>query len=75
MKQVAGTRIVTVSSGVSNQGKIEFDNLQTERVYKPMFQAYSQSKLANLIFAQNFNGGSRPRGRLFSAQPHTLDMR
>ncbi|WP_263382811.1 oxidoreductase [Granulicella arctica] len=50
MKQERGTRIVTVASGVSNQGKIEFDNLQSERVYKPMFGAYSQSKLADLIF-------------------------
>jgi NAD(P)-dependent dehydrogenase (short-subunit alcohol dehydrogenase family) len=51
MKQRAGSRVVTVSSGASNQGKIEFDNLQSERVYKPM-QAYSQSKLADLIFTQ-----------------------
>jgi NAD(P)-dependent dehydrogenase (short-subunit alcohol dehydrogenase family) len=52
MKQRAGSRVVTVSSGASNQGKIEFDNLQGERVYKPMLQAYAQSKLADLIFAQ-----------------------
>jgi len=50
LKAQAGTRIVTISSGLSNQGKIEFDNLQSERVYKPMFGAYSQSKLADLIF-------------------------
>ncbi len=50
LKPQPGTRIVTVSSGVNNQGKIEFDNLQSERVYKPMFGAYSQSKLADLIF-------------------------
>jgi NAD(P)-dependent dehydrogenase (short-subunit alcohol dehydrogenase family) len=50
LKQQAGTRIVTVSSGVANQAKIEFDNLQSERIYKPMFGAYSQSKLADLIF-------------------------
>ena len=50
MKQQQGTRIVTISSGVSNQGKIEFDNLQSERIYKPLFGAYSQSKLADLIF-------------------------
>ena len=43
---------MTVSSGVSHQGKIDFDNLQSERVYKPMFQAYAQSKLADLVFAQ-----------------------
>ena len=51
MKQRAGSRVVTVSSAASNQGKIEFDNLQSERVYKPMLQAYAQSKLADLIFA------------------------
>jgi NAD(P)-dependent dehydrogenase (short-subunit alcohol dehydrogenase family) len=51
LKPVRGTRIVTVSSGAANQGKIDFDNLQSERVYKPMFGAYSQSKLANLVFA------------------------
>ena len=52
MKQRAGSRVMTVASAASNQGKIEFDNLQGERVYKPMFQAYAQSKLADLIFAQ-----------------------
>ena len=50
LKQQSGTRVVTVSSGIANQGKIEFDNLQSERVYRPMFGAYSQSKLADLIF-------------------------
>ena len=52
IRQKAGSRVVTVSSSASNQGKIEFDNLQSERIYKPMFQAYAQSKLADLIFAQ-----------------------
>jgi NAD(P)-dependent dehydrogenase (short-subunit alcohol dehydrogenase family) len=51
IKQMTGSRVVTVSSSASNQGKIEFDNLQSERVYKPMFQAYAQSKLADLIFS------------------------
>jgi NAD(P)-dependent dehydrogenase (short-subunit alcohol dehydrogenase family) len=51
IKPVAGSRVVTVSSSASNQGRIEFDNLQSERVYKPMFQAYAQSKLADLIFS------------------------
>jgi NAD(P)-dependent dehydrogenase (short-subunit alcohol dehydrogenase family) len=48
----AGSRVVNVSSGVSKQGKIDFENLQGERQYKPMLQAYAQSKLADLIFAQ-----------------------
>jgi NAD(P)-dependent dehydrogenase (short-subunit alcohol dehydrogenase family) len=52
IKAKPGSRVVTLSSGASHQGKIEFDNLQSERIYKPMFQAYAQSKLADLIFAQ-----------------------
>ena len=52
IKPQPGSRIVTVASGVTNQGKIEFDNLQSQRRYSPMFQAYSQSKLADLIFQQ-----------------------
>src|SRR5579862_9836267 len=36
LKPQRGTRVVTVSSGVTNQGKIEFDNLQSERIYKSM---------------------------------------
>jgi NAD(P)-dependent dehydrogenase (short-subunit alcohol dehydrogenase family) len=51
IKAIVGSRVVTVSSSASNHGKIEFDNLQSERVYKPMFQAYAQSKLADLIFS------------------------
>jgi len=52
IKPQPGSRIVTVASGVSNQGKIEFDNLQSERRYSPMWQAYAQSKLADLVFQQ-----------------------
>jgi NAD(P)-dependent dehydrogenase (short-subunit alcohol dehydrogenase family) len=51
LKPQAGTRVVTVASSAANMGKIEFDNLQSERVYKPMFGTYSQSKLADLVFA------------------------
>lgn len=42
-------RVVSVSSAVASWGKIELDNLQSERLYKPM-GAYGQSKLANLAF-------------------------
>ena len=52
IKPKLGSRVVTVSSGVSNHAKIEFDNLQSERRYSPMCQAYAQSKLADLIFQQ-----------------------
>ncbi len=52
IKPQPGSRIVTVASGVSNHASIEFDNLQSERRYSPMWQAYAQSKLADLIFQQ-----------------------
>jgi len=52
IKPQPGSRIVTVASGVANQAKLEFDNLQSQRRYSPMWQAYAQSKLANLIFQQ-----------------------
>ena len=51
IKSEPGSRIVTVSSTASKFGKIDFANLQSERRYSPMWQAYSQSKLADSIFA------------------------
>ena len=50
IKAQPGSRIVTVASTAANMGKIAFDNLQSERAYKPM-GTYSQSKLADLMFA------------------------
>ncbi|HBK47470.1 MAG TPA: short chain dehydrogenase [Xanthomonadaceae bacterium] len=43
-------RVVTLSSIAARQGAIHFGDLQSERSYKPM-AAYSQSKLACLMFA------------------------
>lgn len=43
-------RVVTVSSGAHRAGKIRFGDLQSEQRYQP-WQAYGQSKLANLLFA------------------------
>jgi NAD(P)-dependent dehydrogenase (short-subunit alcohol dehydrogenase family) len=49
MKEKEGSRIVTVSSTASRFGKIDFENLQSERRYSPMWQAYGQSKLAYTV--------------------------
>jgi NAD(P)-dependent dehydrogenase (short-subunit alcohol dehydrogenase family) len=46
---VPGSRVVTVSSNGHKMGRIRFDDLQFERRYQRM-AAYSQSKLANLMF-------------------------
>lgn len=43
-------RVVTLSSIASRDGAIDFDDLQSARAYAPM-RAYSQSKLACLMFA------------------------
>ncbi|RKD93254.1 oxidoreductase [Halopiger aswanensis] len=43
-------RVVTVSSGVHEQGEIDFEDLQSERTYDK-WDAYAQSKLANVLFA------------------------
>jgi NAD(P)-dependent dehydrogenase (short-subunit alcohol dehydrogenase family) len=45
----APTRIITVSSGAHARGRIDFDDLQGERNYSGQ-RAYSQSKLANVMF-------------------------
>jgi NAD(P)-dependent dehydrogenase (short-subunit alcohol dehydrogenase family) len=45
----APSRIVNVSSGDHSNGIIDFDDLQGEKGYKGA-KAYSQSKLANVIF-------------------------
>lgn len=43
-------RVVSLSSVAARNGRINFDDLQAERVYRPM-PVYSQSKLACLMFA------------------------
>lgn len=51
LRQRAGNRIVIVSSSVTKRAKIDFANLQSERRYSPLTQAYGQSKLADSLFA------------------------
>lgn len=49
LRNTPEARVVTVSSGMHHSGSIDFDDLQSERSYK-RWGAYSQSKLANLLF-------------------------
>ncbi len=44
------TRVVTQSSGVHERGRIDFDDLHGEASYDE-WDAYAQSKLANVLFA------------------------
>lgn len=53
LNDTTGSRIVTVSSLAYLRGVIDFDNLKSEKSYDPM-RDYAQSKLANLLFALEF---------------------
>jgi retinol dehydrogenase-14 len=59
LQHSAPARVVTVSSNAQAQGRIDFDDLQGERSYSGA-RAYSQSKLANVLFtyqlARNLQG-------------------
>lgn len=50
LRKGTNPRVVTLSSIAARNGAINFDDLQMQHNYKPMV-AYSQSKLACLIFA------------------------
>jgi NAD(P)-dependent dehydrogenase (short-subunit alcohol dehydrogenase family) len=56
-----GARVVTVTSTLHWAGRLDFANLDGERRYRP-YAAYSQSKLANLVFAKELHrrAGDRP---------------
>ena len=49
LKAGAPSRIVNVSSGAHQGGRIDFDALQSERRYDPI-RVYSMTKLANILF-------------------------
>ncbi len=49
LRQSTPARVVTVSSNVQALGRIDFEDLQAERSYSGA-RAYSQSKLANVLF-------------------------
>ncbi|KXP03384.1 SDR family oxidoreductase [Tsukamurella pseudospumae] len=54
-------RVTTMSSGVANFGRIDFDDPQSVRRYSPA-RAYGQSKLADLLLANHLAAESARRG-------------
>ncbi|AKU14699.1 SDR family oxidoreductase [Luteipulveratus mongoliensis] len=54
-------RVVTMSSGMANWGKIQFDDLQSEHGYK-RWRAYSQSKLADMLMALHLASHATTQG-------------
>jgi len=64
-------RVVTLCSGAHRWGRIDFDDLQGERKYG-RWRAYSQSKLANLLFMFELDRRLRAAGsavRSLAAHP------
>jgi NAD(P)-dependent dehydrogenase (short-subunit alcohol dehydrogenase family) len=55
------SRIVTMSSGAANFGRIQYDDLQWERRYRPT-PAYAQSKLADLMMSNHLAQLAADRG-------------
>ena len=49
LRAATAARVVTVSSVAHERERLDFDDLQLERGYRP-FRAYARSKLANLLF-------------------------
>ncbi len=56
-----GSRIVVVSSGAHKVGRIHFDDYNLNRSFDAV-QAYSQSKLANILFARELAVRVKDRG-------------
>lgn len=61
LRKSPDARVVTVSSIASREGTINFDDLQSKSSYVPG-KAYSQAKLANLMFALELQRQSEKRG-------------
>jgi NAD(P)-dependent dehydrogenase (short-subunit alcohol dehydrogenase family) len=61
LRKAKGSRVVTVSSMAHRTGRIAFDDLQGTKHYGK-WSAYAQSKLANLLFAYEFQRRIAARG-------------
>jgi NAD(P)-dependent dehydrogenase (short-subunit alcohol dehydrogenase family) len=61
LRRAESARVVNVSSLAHRGGRIDFDNLQAERRYRP-WPVYQQSKLANLLFTFELQRRSDAQG-------------
>lgn len=61
LRAAESARVVTVSSLAATQGKLDFDDVNAQRGYKPM-RSYGVAKLAQLMFAVELDRRSRQDG-------------
>jgi NAD(P)-dependent dehydrogenase (short-subunit alcohol dehydrogenase family) len=70
LTQTGSSRVVTLSSIYARAGRLDWDNLQSERPYRPG-RSYGLSKLAALMFARELNKRSAAAGwGLLAASAH-----
>jgi len=70
LRKTPGARVTTMSSGTANVAKIHFDDLQSNRRYRPM-AAYAQSKLADMLMAMHLGSQADQKGwALLSTMAH-----
>jgi NAD(P)-dependent dehydrogenase (short-subunit alcohol dehydrogenase family) len=70
LEATKGSRVVTLSSNAHRGAKIDFDNFRLEKEYQH-WREYGQSKLADLIFALEFEKRLRKNGnQLISLASH-----
>ncbi|MBN8615951.1 MAG: SDR family oxidoreductase [Deltaproteobacteria bacterium] len=62
IERAPAPRVVTLASIAHRQGRIDFDDVQSEKAYVPM-RAYAQSKLANLMLALELERRLRRGGK------------
>ncbi|HEY8546934.1 MAG TPA: oxidoreductase [Acidimicrobiales bacterium] len=62
LRRAAAPRVVTTSSNGHKLGRVDFDDLHAERKRYAKWRAYTQSKLANLLFALELDRRARAAG-------------
>ena len=71
LRSAKSPRVVSVSSGAYQSGRIDFDDLQQSHRRYSAWRAYAQSKLANLLFTQELQRRSTAQSwRLLSVAAH-----
>jgi len=61
LKATPGARVVSTASEAYKAGKLDFDNLQSEKSYST-FRAYGTSKLENILFTRELSRRLAPSG-------------
>ena len=70
LRETPGARVATMTSGTANFGAIHFNDLQSQRRYRPTL-AYAQSKLADMLMSMHLAGiADRSGWQLLSTLAH-----